>query len=271
MKYLIPLYFLFFSCSKIETGLNFAPRIATSKIDDAFDFNSGKLSKIRKQIDSDLQKSNKNLALKIVSHLEFLQKEAEAKDLKLEKFLYFFDEFADTQTAFINSFKSSAEVVFKDLSEDEINYFKKYSDKKFFEEIEKSKNTKDFLKKKLQNFFKNYELFLDDLTSEQKKIITDFAEKNIDYFIYRIKNRQKFSEEFYLKIKSEEPVLDFFLTHYEGKKFSDIKDPVLKDYLNQFFQLQIDVWQKTTEKQRSYFKKTLHSYKEQFQKIANQK
>jgi hypothetical protein len=46
-------------CSKIETGLTFAPRLATSRIDDAFDFDSDKLTTLRKQIDSDLQSSKK--------------------------------------------------------------------------------------------------------------------------------------------------------------------------------------------------------------------
>lgn len=269
MKYLILFSFLFLSCSKIETGLNFAPRIATSKIDDAFDFDSNKLSRIRKQIDSDLQASKKNLALKIASHLEFLQKSAENPDLKLEQILIFFDEISETQTAMINSFKTSSEVVFKDLSEDEVKTFKKYSDKKYEEELEKAKDLKGFTKKKRQNFFKNYEMFLDDLTSQQEKMLIDFIEKNINYFTHRIQERQKFSEEFYLKIKSHEPVLDFFLAHYEGKNFADIKDSVMKNYLKQFFQLQIDIWKITTEKQKSYFKKTLNSYKEQFQKIAN--
>lgn len=49
-----------FSCSKLETGLQLAPRFATSKIDDAFDFKSEKLSQIRKQIDQDIHESKKS-------------------------------------------------------------------------------------------------------------------------------------------------------------------------------------------------------------------
>ena len=50
---------LFLSCSKIETGLSLAPRYVGSQIDSAFDFKSEKLSRIRKQLDNDIQSSKK--------------------------------------------------------------------------------------------------------------------------------------------------------------------------------------------------------------------
>lgn len=260
--------FLFLGCSKIETGLNFAPRIATSKIDDAFDFDSVKLSKIRKQIDADIQKSKKDLALKIIDHIEMIEKKSVQTELKTDEVIVFFDSISETQTALLNGFKTTADLVFKDLSEHEIKTFKEYSDKKFEEELELIQDKKAFRKKKRQSFLKNYEIFLGQVTLEQEKIVEEFIDKNIDYYSERILARQKFSEEFYLKIKSKDPVLDFFLSRYEGKKYFEISDLNMKNYLNQIFQLQNAIWKTTTDKQKKYLKRTLENYKKELQKIA---
>lgn len=269
MKYLILFCFLMCSCSKIETGLNFAPRIASSKIDDAFDFNSDKVVRIRKQIDADLQKSKKSLALKIISHIEFVQKQVDQPNLTLEQIITFFDQISVTQTAFFEDFKPTAELVFKDLSEHEIQNFKKYSDKKYEEELELAQDRATFVKKKRQLFVKNYEIFVHDVTLDQERLITNFIERNYQFLHQRILNRQKFADEFYFKTKSKEPILDIFLSHYQGRKFSEISDPNQKEYFNQLFLLQISFWKMATDKQKSSLKKTLNNYKEELIKIAN--
>lgn len=260
--------FLSFSCSKIETGLNFAPRIATSRIDDAFDFDSEKLATIRKQIDSDIKDSKKKLAVKIISDIEPLEKQSKNPELTLEQIIKFFDNAAETQTVLLKSFQTSAGLVFKDISEHEIKSFKDYSDKKYDEELELAKDKSDFKKKKRKIFIKNYELFLGQVTLEQEKMIDTFIDNHINYFTQRILARQKFSEEFYLKVKSKDPVMDFFLAHYEGKKFSEINDPSMKEYFSQLFQLQILIWKTTSEKQKIYLRKTLAHYKDELQAIA---
>jgi hypothetical protein len=259
---------LWVGCSKVETGLTFAPRIATSRIDDAFDFNSDKLTTIRKQIDSDIHASKKNLAIKIASHIESVEKQSQNPNLTKAQVIAFFDEISETQTALLKSFAASAELVFKDISDHEIKSFKEYSDKKYEEELELAKDASAFKKKKLKLFVRNYEIFLGDISLEQENIISAFIDKNKDYFAQRILARQKFSEEFYLKVKAKDPVLDFFLTHYSGKKFAEIPDPAMKEYFSQLFDLQTEIWKKASDKQKAHLRKTLANYKEEFKKIA---
>ena len=256
------------SCSKIETGLNFAPRIATSKIDDAFDFKSEKLSTIRKQIDADIQASKKSLAQKLISHIDTLEKYSKQPEITKKEMITFFDDWADTQTALFESFRKSADVTLKNLTPEEVENFKAYSEKKYGEETALAKDKKAFLKKKRQTFEKNYDLFFDGLTSEQEKMLTVFLDDHLDYFIQRILYRQKFSDEFYMKIKSQDLVLDTILSHYSGKKLSAITDLPLKHYLDQFFDFQVALWKNATEKQKNYFRKILGDYKDQLKKIV---
>lgn len=155
------------------------------------------------------------------------------------------------------------------MSDKEIQNYKDYSDKKYEKELELSKDKKAFLKKKKGLFVKNFEFLFNDLTSEQEKMVAAFVEKNLDYLAQRIKVRQEFSETFYLKMRSKEDVLvDFFLSHYSGKKLSDLTDVEQKNYLNRLFQMQEIFWKSTTEKQKNYFHKTLNSYKDELKKMA---
>ncbi len=270
-KFILPLttVLLLFSCSKIETGLNFAPRIATSKIDDAFDFKSEKLSTIRKQIDLDIQNSKKDLAQKLISHVETLEKYSKQSEISKTEMITFFNDWAETQTALLESFRKSADVTLKNLKPEEIENFKAYSEKKYAEEIALAKDKKAFLKKKRQTFEKNYDLFFDGLNNDQEKMLNVFLDDHMDYFIQRILSRQKFSEEFYMKIKSQDLVLDTILSHYSGKKLSAITDLPLKGYLDQFFDFQVALWKTATEKQKNYFRKVLGDYKDQLKKIAS--
>ncbi len=268
IRFILALFLFLSSCSKVETGLTFAPRLATSRIDDAFDFNTDKLTLIRKQIDSDLESSKIELALKIISHIETLEKYSANPVITKAQVVAFFDEVTETQTLFLKSFTSSAELVFKDISEYEIKSFKEYSDKKFEEELALAKDISAFKEKKLKLFIKNHELFLGEINPEQESIISVFIDRNKEYFAKKIIDRQKFSEQFYLKIKSKQPVLDFFLNRFSGKKITEIKDTSMKEYFSELFDLEIEIWKRSNEKQKSFLKKTLADYKQEFKKIA---
>ncbi len=257
------------ACSKIETGLNFAPRIATSKIDDAFDFKSEKLTRIKKQIDTDIQASKKTLANKLISHIETLEKLSQESDLKKEQLISFFNDWSETQTTLLESFRSSANVTLKDLTPAELENFKSYSEKKYAEELTLAKDKKAFLKKKKKSFVKNYELFFNSLTGEQEALLDTFLDNHFDYFKQRILSHQKISEETYLKIKSQDLVLDFFLAQYGGKKYESLIDAQLKKYLDDFFNFQIAFWKLTTDKQKIYYRKMLGGYKDELIKISS--
>ena len=257
------------SCTKIQTGLNFAPRIATSKIDDAFDFKSEKLTKIKAQIDTDIQNSKKKLAEKLIGHIDQLEKYSAQTEISKTQMIRFFDDWADTQTAMLESFTTSADVTLKDLTPKEIENFKTYSEKKYAEELDLAKDKKAFIKKKREVFIKNYERFFNNLTKEQDQLLSDFIEKHSDYFVQRIVSRQKFSEEFYMKIKTQDFVLDTILSHYSGKRLDKITDVPLKKYLNQFFDFQVAFWKTTTEKQKTYFRNNLAGYRDELKKIAS--
>jgi hypothetical protein len=269
MKKIVVFVFLILTaCSKLETGLNFAPRVATNKIDDAFDFKSEKLSHIRKQIDANIQVAKRTISKKIVGHIEALEKLANSPNVSYDQALNFFNSLAETQNALLESFRTSGEMTLKDLSEKEIQNFKEYSDKKYKEDLELAKDKGDFLQKKKKTFVRNYELFLNGLTLEQDKILDQFLSQNFDYFKNRIAEKQRFAEEFYMKMKSEDKIIDLLLEHYAGHKLDDMADQPLKDYLKRLIEFQISLWKTATDQQKKYFKKMLAGYKEELIKMS---
>ncbi len=261
-------FFWFSACSKIETGLSLAPHYLGSQIDDAFDFKSEKLSRIRKQLDADIQESKKTLAKKLYSHIEKAESLFYEKEPTVALIKELFDDVAETQTALFAAFKASADVALKDLSEKEMENFKRFTEKKYAEELELSKDKKAFLKKRKASFLKAFKFFLDDLSSDQEKMIVAFVERNLDYFSQRIVTRQNFSDGFYIKMKNKEETLDFFLSHYAGKKLDLFKDLDQKQYLLRFFEFQIQLWKTTSSDQKKYLKKVLEGYKQELKKLS---
>ena len=257
-----------FSCSKINISLALAPRYISNKIDDAFDFKSEKVSRLRTQIEIDLLNSKKELAKRLLEHLDQTEATFFTNEPTVESLTMLLNQFSATQTFLLQSFKPTADLTLKDISDKEADDFKKFTDGKFLEEIEISKDKKSFLKKRKSGFLNTFEFFLDDLTDAQENTITEFADKNLNYFADRILVRQEYSLLFYNKLKSKEPVLEYFLNNYEGKKFEAYPNDQ-KKYFVRLFEFEVLFWKTVSEPQKKYFKKVLQNYREELVKIAN--
>lgn len=239
-----------------------APRYLSNKIDDSFDFNSEKVSKLRKQIDLDILNSKKELAKLLLVHIDQIETEFLVKQPTEESLTILFNQISDTQTVLLQSFKQTAEITLKDVTAKQAENFKKFSDEKFSEELELFKNKEKFFKKRNAAFVKTFEFFLDDLTAAQEKQISDFVDKNLNYFGDRILARQMFTTDFYQKLKLKEPTLEYFLNHYEGKKIENYSEDQ-KKYFMRLFEFETVFWKTVTEPQKKYFKKVLDSYRDE--------
>ncbi|MBC7421038.1 MAG: hypothetical protein H7328_09955 [Bdellovibrio sp.] len=256
-----------FSCSKLETGLQLAPRIVSNRIDDAFDYKSGKLSALRKQIDTDIQSYKKGLALRLISHIDVILELSKKDKITSAEIKTFIDSAKETQEDIILHFQSSFESALSDLSEKQISHFKKYSDKKIDSDLEDSDDKKDFLNDRKKSILKTYGYFFDDLTDLQKKLVEEFVNQHYAYFVERIKIRKQFSDHFHLKLVANEPATQFAMNYYAGntKQFSS---GLIKFYMDDFYKFQADFWNMTPEKERINLRKNINSYKDQLKKIA---
>jgi hypothetical protein len=262
MKFLILFIPLFlFSCSKIQTGLKFAPRMATGQIDKAFDLESQRYDSIKAQIEADIQASQKDVAQKVIACIEVLEKNYLNKIPDLQSLILIYDQVSETQNFILNQFANSTKMVLERLTDKEISYFKKHIDEKFKDEVLKSKDSDAFLEKQISRFEKSFDFFLDDLTNEQEQMIRVFVKEHLDYFANRILNRKKFSEDIYLKMKTKEPLLNFFNEQYMMMSFLLLKDEGQKKYLQDFFEFNLKFKKTMSEKQIKYFKKTTSGYK----------
>ncbi len=269
MKALIlSLGFLFlFSCSKIETGLKLAPRIVTSKIDDAFDFKSDKKAAIRSQIEKDIGLGKRPLAIALIEHIDALLALSKKDEVTSREIDLFIETLRKTQLQTIQLFKTSFETVLSDMQDEEVVYFKKHSDRKLKNDLEETTDRKDFLNARKNSIIKTYSFFFKNISDKQKKLTEDFVNRNYAYFVERIKIRKQFSDNFHLKLVAKEPTASFVMSYFGGgaKEFNQVS---VKNYFEDFYKFQADFWNMTTQVEREGFRKTLNGYKDELKKIA---
>ncbi len=258
---------ILFSCSKLETGLQLAPRVVSNRIDDAFEFKSEKLGVLRGQIEKDIGVNKKGLALKLISHIDTLLEISKKEKMSPDEVRDFIQSLKATQATAVQNFKPSFEVALNGILDGETTYFKQYIDKKFSTDLEVAQNKTAFLNKRKKSVLKTYGYFLDEITEQQEKLNADFVERNYAYFVERIKIRKTFAENFHLRLVSKAPTVDFAMTYYAGE-VKDFSSGIVKAYLEDFYKFQADFWNLTSPKERENFRTNLNGYKDELKKIA---
>ena len=256
-----------FSCSKLETALQFAPRIVSNRVDDAFDLRSAKLSELRKKIESEIDASKKDVALKLITHADAVLELSKKDKITPDDVRLLIEAFKVTQGDVVQKFKGSFEVVLNELTAEEIANFKEYSDEKFEDQQEEATDRKKLLAARKKSALKTFGYFFDDISDEQEKLTEAFVERHYTYFVERIKIRKAFGENFYAKLQKKEPTVDFVMNYYSGgvKEFSS--GPV-KDYLDDYYKFQAEFWNLTSAEEKENFRENMNDYKVELQKIA---
>ncbi|MBC7742702.1 MAG: hypothetical protein H7061_10920 [Bdellovibrionaceae bacterium] len=256
-----------FSCTKLETGLQLAPRVVTYKVDEAFDFKSEKLDKLRKQIEMDVNANKKELALKLISHIDAILELSKKEKVAAADVQKNIEALKLTQAQTVQNFKASFDVALADLQTKEIEHFKIFNDKKSKRDFEKTEDKKYFLKDRKQTILKTLGYFFDRITDEQENLCEQMVDKHYDYFIERLKIRKTFADSFHLKLTSKQPAVDFVIKYYGGDQKEFGAGPI-KAYLEDYYRFQADFWNMTSEKEKQNFRKNMNSYKDELKKIA---
>lgn len=272
MKYfLILLSSLFiFSCSRVEVIYQFAPKVAADKVDDAFDFKSARYKEVRHQIETDLKDNKKVIIQNINELIDVLSTLSVKESLTLKDFQDLALDIRQKQKVLIAFFKPSFEKVILNLSEEEVKSLSKYSAKTMEKNDEELREHKPFVDKRLEGFEKLMDYFFDDTTSEQKAIYGDFIRNNFEYFKAQSVARKEFVLQFNWPIQDKEKLKDNVMKYYSSD--SSVRTATYATQLTLFeknlIQLQLELWQTVTKKQKDYFRAKLTSLKTDLLKLA---
>ncbi len=259
-----------FSCSKFEVGYQLAPRLISNSLDDAFDFKSQRLKEIKAQIAGDFKKNQHAVAGFLVKTSDALIALSEKKETTKDEFLAVLEKVKSEAEPVMGLFKGSFEIVTKNLSSDEAEYFNTYSVKKFKETDEKIADKEKYLKHQLKTFEKTMDFFFGSATSEQNDIYKNFFTENYDYFLAQHNSQKEFSKRFLVLQSKKDELLDYVLKYYRNDLSVRPEDyqKKYKVFEKSFGELEYNIWKSRTEKQQKYFKKTMTSLKDELVPLA---
>lgn len=264
---------LMFSCSKVGVGYSLGTNQIKSRVDDAFEFSPRSKSKdVDQFLSAEFSKNKKVFFVKLKEHLHKIEA-LTAKDQITDMEGEILHRDATTfQKDMILLFKPSFDKVIREVSDAEMKVFKEYTDEQISEKEEEAADKKAFKKKKLSNFTRIAEFFLDDLTKEQEKLMEKFFDEHLNFYAEQIQMRKVFNADLIKLYPQKDKMLDLSLAYYSGdnsvrtdnyKKQRDIFETDFKDFI-------LQIWKIRTPEQKAFFQKRLKDILHEVDKILAQ-
>lgn len=264
---------LMFSCSKVGVGYSLGTNQIKSRVDDAFEFSPRSKSKdVDQFLSAEFSKNKKVFFVKLKEHLHKIET-LTAKDQITDMEGEILHRDATTfQKDMILLFKPSFDKVIREVSDAEMKVFKEYTDEQISEKEEEAADKKAFKKKKLSNFERIAEFFLDDLTKEQEKLMEKFFDEHLNFYAEQIQMRKVFNADLIKLYPQKDKMLDLSLAYYSGdnsvrtdnyKKQRDIFETDFKDFI-------LQIWKIRTPEQKAFFQKRLKDILHEVDKILAQ-
>lgn len=163
--------FILASCSRLDFAFNWADTYITSKVDDYFDISFQQSRDLKKSLNADLTIIKKQILPKLISSAKKLRTDVTENRLTKESidsaFSSTFDFFQKMPSYFFNT----SIAFIHSLNRKQFRYFSKAFNKKLIEDSEKLRDQKEYATEMCEKYFKYFEMFLGDLTANQKVLI----------------------------------------------------------------------------------------------------
>lgn len=272
MKYLI-LFFvllLFIGCSKVGVGYNLGTKQIKNKVDDAFEFTpSSKSKEVDKFLGAEFAKNKKVFFVKLKEHLHKVEALIAKDQISTAEGEELHQNVMSFQKEMILLFRPSFDKVIKEISDAEIKVFKDYSAEQISEKEEEAANRKAFKKKKLANFVRVAEFFLDDLTKDQEKLMEKFFDDHLSFYTEQIQMRKVFNEELVKLYPQKDKMIDLSIAYYSGdnsiRTDTYVKQRVVfEEDMKNFI---LDVWKMRTPAQKTFCQKRIKEVLQEVDKI----
>lgn len=272
MKKIIFITFIlgsFFSCSRLDIAFDFAPRLIANNLDDSFGLSSERYKKIKEIIKQDLNKNKKELITDIINKIDEVITLSENKEMSLADIKKTTDSIRALQKKFIYAFQASFSEVLLSTSQKEYEHLKEFSEEKFKKADERLLDKEKYFEHANESFEKTMDILFDSTNKEQTALYKQFVEDNYDYFKYQIEVRKNFLNKYASLIDKKEELLTYTMKYYSGDDSVKSAEYIKKQeiFFANMAQLELDVWNKSTDKQKLQFRKNLTEIKEELRTI----
>lgn len=261
------------SCSKVGVGYSLGTNQIKSRVDDAFEFSPRSKSKdVDHFLSAEFSKNKKVFFVKLKEHLHKIEvltakdqiTDAEGDVLRKDA--------SSFQKDMILLFKPSFEKVIGEVSDAEMKVFKEYTDEQISEKEEEAADKKAFKKKKLSNFSRIAEFFLDDLSKDQEKLMEKFFDEHLNFYSEQIQMRKIFNADLIKLYPQKDKMIDLSLAYYSGD--NSIRTDTYKQqreiFENDFKNFILEIWKIRSPEQKIFFQKRLKDILREVDKILAQ-
>jgi hypothetical protein len=256
-------------CSRINVAYDLAPRLVANGLDDNFDFTSERYDQVKQIVASDFQNNKGLLKSEVLARVDELLAVADEKNLTEVQVEQFFQNIRKMQAKVIKSFAPSFNEVVVKMTTEELENVKKETTERHKKAAERLENKEKFKEKSYSGFERNMETLFDDVTEEQKKIYTDFVDRNYDYFKLQLEHRKsylkRFEENFSDKVKLADLVMKYYSADDSIKTEEQLK--AQQAFTKDMFATTTKLWSTLTAEQKIEYKKSLNEIKKDIEAL----
>ncbi|MES2801261.1 MAG: hypothetical protein V4654_02115 [Bdellovibrionota bacterium] len=270
---LIFLPLLFVGCSKVGVGYSLGTSQIKSRVDDAFEFSPrSKNKEVDQFLSAEFAKNKKIFFVKLKEQLQKVEALTLKEQISTAEGNVFHKDVVSFQKEMILLFKPSFDKVIHEVSDAEIKVFKEYTDEQISEKEEEAADKKSFKKKKLANFERIAEFFLDDLSKDQEKLMENFFDEHLNFYTEQIQMRKIFNADLIKLYPQKDKMLDLSLAYYSGDNSirTDTYKKQREIFENDFKNFILEIWKIRSPEQKAYFQKRLKDILHEVDKILTQ-
>lgn len=258
------------SCSKVGVGYSIGSKLVQNKVDDAFDFKPKAKSKgVDQFLSAEFKKKRKIFFIRaksLVLSLQLLSQKDPITDSDAEKL---YQEVGKFQKDMIQLFRPSFQKVMTEVGDAELKVFNEYSVEQMSEKEEQVNDLKSFKKKKHKNIERLTDFLLDDVTSNQEKLIEKFVAKHIDFYKLHLQIRKKFDTDLIKIYPEKDKMIDLSIAYYSGDPAirSDIYNKQREIFESEMRSMILEIWKLRTPSQKNFFQQRLTELLKEIEKV----
>lgn len=256
-------------CSRIDVAYDLAPRLVANNLDDNFDFTSERYNQVKQMIASDFKNNKGLLKTEVIARIDELLTVADEKNLTELQAEQFFQNIRKMQSKIIQSFAPSFNEIVTKMTKEELENVKKETAERHKKAAERLEDKAKFKEKSFAGFERNMETLFDDVTDEQRKIYSDFVDRNYDYFKVQLEHRKSYLKRFEETFEDKVRLTDLVMKYYSAD--DSIKTPeqlkAQQSFTKDMFTTTTKIWATLSAEQRIEYKKSLNEIKKDIEDL----
>ncbi|WII73638.1 DUF6279 family lipoprotein [Bdellovibrio sp. 22V] len=207
--------FCFSACSRLDLAVNWADTFLAAKVDDYFDISSEQKKELKKYLQADFKRLKNELLPQWMDEISKFKSDVAQGSLTKNRVELYFNTVMKNVSSFTGHFSETAVSFMASVDSNQLNHFNKAFRDKAKEDHEKISDTQKYRNNLRDKYYKYFEMFLGDLTAEQKNLIEKHLNETPYPAALKLKNKEHVFQTF-LKERGSPEQIALFVKNYSA-------------------------------------------------------